>query len=424
MVKLGLPSFSKKKLIIAGFLLVLLIGIPLTVFVVQQQQQTQSGATQATTIALLPATKTVNVGDTIPIQVSLNPGGVNQVNFVKLVVTYDSNFLTPSSTSFTVDPASNLSILQGPTVDATSISVTLSVGSNFQNSIQTPTNIGTFSFVANAPTSGTPITPDNNQIQVRSLGSSDTATENVFLSGAQSVITILGTATPSASPTASPVALSCTLAANPTSVNVNGTSALTPTCQGSPSTYSWTTDCGTLASQSATTNTFTAPSAVPSGNICTVSLQVCDASNNCVTPTAPITVTQPAATATPTASPSPAPTAVATTNASPVCQSLTLNGPNSGTAPYAVTLTATGSDSDGTISKATFNFGDGSVQDVTDGAGSASMTALTSHTYSTAGTFTATATLTDNGGAVSNPSTCSQTITISGAAIAYRDGGG
>jgi len=72
--------------------------------------------------------------------------------------------------------------------------------------------------------------------------------------------------------------------------------------------------------------------------------------------------------------------------------------PSSGTAPLAVSFTASASDSDGTIVSYSWNFGDGSTSTSTN----------PSHTYSAAGTYTATLTVTDNGGAQA-----SSAITIS-----------
>lgn len=136
--------------------------------------------------------------------------------------------------------------------------------------------------------------------------------------------------------------------------------------------------------------------------------------------------TSPAETITPsvttTVSPSPSVTAAATTptatptvvatNQSPTCLNLTTSEA-SGAAPLSVTLTATGQDTDGTISKATFNFGDSNQQDVTTGLGTASVSAQLAHTYNSGGNFTATTVFTDNGGAVS--AVCSQLIAVTGA---------
>ena len=115
-----------------------------------------------------------------------------------------------------------------------------------------------------------------------------------------------------------------------------------------------------------------------------------------------------------TTAPSPAPTASAT---APTCTSLTADA-TSGTAPFAVNFTANGTSASSTISKATFNFGDGQVSDVTTGGGigTATVTTQISHSYTTAGTFQATAILTDATDGVSNSTNCAQTITVNGSA--------
>lgn len=122
--------------------------------------------------------------------------------------------------------------------------------------------------------------------------------------------------------------------------------------------------------------------------------------------TAP-TITSAVATTIPTATPTAGPA-----NQSPICLNLDTTA-SSGSAPLSVTLTAGGNDSDGTIAKASFNFGDGTQQDVTTGMGTASVSAQLAHTYNSGGTFNATSVFTDNGGAVS--STCTQQIVVSGA---------
>jgi PKD repeat protein len=80
--------------------------------------------------------------------------------------------------------------------------------------------------------------------------------------------------------------------------------------------------------------------------------------------------------------------------------------PTSGTAPLAVTASTSGSsDPDGTIASVVIDFGDGTR----------SNSASASHTYSTAGTYTVIATVTDNGGL-----SASATSTITAAAPANQ----
>jgi hypothetical protein len=128
---------------------------------------------------------------------------------------------------------------------------------------------------------------------------------------------------------------------------------------------------------------------------------------------AALTIIGGAAIPTPIATPTAALTPIPTSNA-PICSSLTANT-TSGAAPLSTNLTVTGISNNSTVSKITFNFGDSQSQDITasGGIGTNSVSVLQSHTYTTSGTFNATATLTDATNAVSN-SNCSVSITVGG----------
>lgn len=113
--------------------------------------------------------------------------------------------------------------------------------------------------------------------------------------------------------------------------------------------------------------------------------------------------------------PTPTPTPIAGTNQPPVCTALKVDRTPSGATPFSITFTADGRDSDGTISRASFDFGDGPVQDTTQGGGIGTNTVSTqlAHTYNNAGTFKALAILTDDKGGISTSSAaCTQTITV------------
>ncbi|MBI5045033.1 MAG: PKD domain-containing protein [Candidatus Levybacteria bacterium] len=119
----------------------------------------------------------------------------------------------------------------------------------------------------------------------------------------------------------------------------------------------------------------------------------------------------------PTPSDIPEPTDVTpseTANQIPVCTILTASV-SSGSAPLDVTFTATGSDPDGTVEKISFNFGDSSVTTITEGLGTSSASATTVHSYTSGGTFTASAVITDDSDATST-TVCSQQIEIEGPA--------
>lgn len=128
-----------------------------------------------------------------------------------------------------------------------------------------------------------------------------------------------------------------------------------------------------------------------------------------VTPTPDVTDTP-----TPEVTDTPTPTVSTAPNQTPVCTTLTAT-PSAGTAPLDVVFTANGSDPDGSISKYSFNFGDGSLSTVTSDANVSSNSATAEHTYSSGGSFTASVVMTDNAGGTSTNS-CSQLISVDGPA--------
>lgn len=145
--------------------------------------------------------------------------------------------------------------------------------------------------------------------------------------------------------------------------------------------------------------------------------QTDQASENVLSNTSPalITISSVGVSPTPSVSLTPQPSGPIGQNLGPVCTALNVDRQTTGIAPLAITFTANGSDTDGTINKVTFNFGDGPVTDVTTagGIGTNSVSVQTSHTYNNPGTFTASAIMTDNSGAVSTlTDACKQTITV------------
>jgi hypothetical protein len=304
---------SMKKVLLIGFILVLLIAIPVTVFLLQQQQKTKSSAVAATTISILPASQApVNVGDTVPLTIKVDPTSTNLVSLVKFTINYDNTKLSVDPTNgFVVSGAPNLlTLTKNVTYGTNTVSVSLSANGNAQAVIQRPTTIGTITFkvLPTASTAPTQIT-FGSDTQVLSLGSTDQFNENVLAS------------------------------ANPAALSINGSAVVSPT---------------------------------------------------------------------------PTVTAIPTTT--PTCTSLTADT-TSGAAPLNTNLTVVGASSNSTISKITFNFGDGQSQDITasGGIGTNSVSVLQSHSYATAGTFLAKAILTDANNVV-NSSDCSVTITVNGTA--------
>lgn len=353
-------KLNGRKLFLIGFVLILLVGIPVTIYLLQQQQETRSRAEKSTNLTFTPestATSPIqkNVGDSIPLDIMVNPG-TNLVSFIKLEITYDQDKLaTASAGSFTPNTAVFPTVLEGPIYTPGKIAITLSVGPDPTKAIQSIAKAGTVTFTAIANTSeGQPtLVAYSTATQVLSIGSSDQASENVLSSTTPATIAIGGSAVPSGSPVPIPTSI---LSPTPTSVAIPTTVANTPTQAAAP-------------------------------------------------------------TSTPVATPTTGPSSSASPSANqvPICNSLDVDRSTTGTAPFSITFTAIGTDADGTISKVNLNFGDGGISgDITTsgGIGTNSVNVATSHTYNNAGTYTASAILTDNAGGTSTTTACQQTITV------------
>lgn len=338
----------KPKFFLIGFLLVVLIAVPLTIYLLTQQgpTNTKSSAAKATILAFPSPIPDATVGQQVDIPIQVNPsnqGSTNQVSLVKFAITYDGSKLQAASTYFT--PGAAFSVpLEGPnntcssgssttptptgTSSTCTISATVSIPADPTKAVSSQDIVGTLHFtpISATDTNGTTISFVPNQNQVLSLAVGDQASENVLLSAQDGKLVINAGAgtTPTDTPTPTPGTTS------PGGGTTGGTSG------GSTST--------------------------PTGPTCT-SITADKASSD----TAPFTVL------------------------------LTANG------------TATASISKVSINFGDGNVED--VTSGT-GIGTTSIASQVSHVYKTTGTFTATATITDANGNISTPNSCSQVISI------------
>src|SRR5579885_144271 len=359
-------NINARKFFLIGFVVVLLVGIPLTIYLLQQQQEQRSRAQKSTNITFSPTSSQTapiqkQVGDTIPLDVMIDPGQ-NLVSFVKLEIQYDPTILaTASANAFQANTVAFPGQEEGPIYSPGKIELTLSVGPDPTKAIQQVTKAGTITFkaLANTPTGTPTLVTFGPDTQVLSLGSNDQFSENV-LSSAEPATVVIGATSLSGTPT--------------TSVIPTATPAV---------------------------------SQIPTGT--------------------PVPTQTPAPTTALSETPAPTGTGSASTDQPPVCNSLSVDRATTGTAPFSLTLTANGTDPDGTISKVTFDFGDGQQSDVTTagGIGTNAVNVQISHTYNNPGDYTASAILTDNNNQQSSPSaSCQQTITVQSSTGGGTTGGG
>lgn len=346
-------NMTRKKILLFGFVAVLLVGIPLTIYSIKTQQESRTRAEKSTTLSFLPPSTTSApiiqaTGSDFLLDVQVDPG-TNLVSFLKMEIDYDDTKIATSEAvdAFKVNNVAFPITLEGPSFSPGKIFITLSVGSDPTNAVQTPTKALSIQFKALAKTIDAPTNITfGNMTEVLSIGGNDQASENVL----QTI--------------------------NPAIISIIDAADLTPSVTGNPTP--------TTAPVATTAPTITPYPTIP-------------------TPTSAILPTG----ITPTAGP-------VTANQIPVCSALNIDRITTGNAPYSVTYTAIGTDADGTISRVSFNYGDGPLETVTNsgGIGSNSVNVQRSHTYYNPGTYTANAQMTDNQNGSSDINTCRQTIIV------------
>ncbi len=205
-----MSQLTPKKLILFGLTVILLIAIPLTVYLVQKQQELKSRAAPSTTLSFQPSSATVAVGQDVTFDIMINPNS-NFVSFVHLVISYDPTKLEKSGNGLSINtnvfPGFDPSKPPSPTFNPTGkITVDLAVGSNPSAFIQhNNTKVGTLTLKAIASTVGiaTPIT-FGSETQVLT-GQGDQFNTNVLSSMTPASVTIAGgvavTPTPTSTPT-------------------------------------------------------------------------------------------------------------------------------------------------------------------------------------------------------------------------------
>lgn len=238
--------FSAKKIIVIALVAVVLIAIPVTVYLLQQQQEIRSNAQDSSTLSFTPTSSVsspiqATLDSPIDLDLFVDPGS-NFVSLVRLEVLYDSTKLATVSGvqgAFEKDALAFPSTREGPSYQDGKILVTLSIGSDLVNPIKTRTKIGTLHFKAIAKTDTPTQVLYGTTTQVYSVagpstGSPDQFGENVLLSSTPAVIAIVG---PIEEPTATPTPT--TPPEEPTPTDIPGVANVLPICvtfSASPST--------------------------------------------------------------------------------------------------------------------------------------------------------------------------------------------
>ncbi|MCL4360258.1 Ig-like domain-containing protein [Patescibacteria group bacterium] len=205
-----------KKLLLLISVLIILVAIPATVYLVSQQQELRKKAAPATTLSLTPATLTRQVGDTFPLEVSIDTGD-NQVVAAEIHLVFDPTVLQAVSiTNSSLFP----SILTSGVVDNGVASITVGAA-NVQTPVHGTGTVAVVQMKALSTTAGPVSVRFADNTFVGGLGEAAT---NILVGSSPAVITVTGA--PGASPGPSPApAVSPALTQNPAA---SPTPALSP----------------------------------------------------------------------------------------------------------------------------------------------------------------------------------------------------
>jgi len=178
------PSSKKKIFILSGFIVLLLIVLPVTLYMYRQNQVTNTEAEKTVNLTFAPGfSQTANslyipAGSTFTLDVYLDPGA-NSVSFVKLEMDYDATKFAPAG-GFIPDQNVFSQIVES--VDQPGkITATLSVGTDLSKAVKVKTKIGTLALKAldNAPSTSSVIS-FGPSTQALSVSNNSSYNENVI----------------------------------------------------------------------------------------------------------------------------------------------------------------------------------------------------------------------------------------------------
>lgn len=218
---------NKKNIIIGTMVLVLLIaGLVVGMILVKQQQDLRKSAAPATTLSILPPTKTANVGEEISLIVQMNTG-TNTATGAELHITYDTQKLTLKD--FTPLAEMLPVVFVSPLINNTTGTSSITLSAQPANPPQGQGGLATLKFIAKAP--GTATVNFAPQTLVTGIGEGT----NVLASQNSATITVFSpvsniTPAPTSTVTSPTPSIAAPSTVTPTSGQIGGTGATsTPT---------------------------------------------------------------------------------------------------------------------------------------------------------------------------------------------------
>lgn len=178
---------NRKKLLLVGLLALAVVGLPTTVFIFQQQQETRSRAAKTVILSYTPTftrdhPMQIPAGTTFSLDVFVDPGE-SSVSFIKTEMLYDSSKFELAG-GFIPNQEVFSQILESPTNTPGKIVMTLSIGSDTTRALRAKTKVGTLTLKAlvTAPANTQTDVTFGPSSQALSVNSNDSFNENVIAS--------------------------------------------------------------------------------------------------------------------------------------------------------------------------------------------------------------------------------------------------
>ncbi|MBI4098182.1 MAG: hypothetical protein HY426_04045, partial [Candidatus Levybacteria bacterium] len=153
---MNIKNWSAKKKLAAVLLgLLAIFGLVVTIFQVEQQLELRGRAQKATILMLSPPNQSVEPGSEANLDLVINPG-TNYVNFVNFTITFDSGQFLVDQDGFTLDPSSDLEIIDGPNISDGQFSLSVGIGSDPTKVIKTTQKIGSIKLLVKDDAAGGP----------------------------------------------------------------------------------------------------------------------------------------------------------------------------------------------------------------------------------------------------------------------------
>lgn len=194
-----------------AMLIVALFALPLTLQLVSKPQTTISSAdeTEGTTLVFDPAASEddpveIKAGEDLPLVLRVQPGADSRITFVKYVIEYDPDIFEATSDDF-IATDSFPELLEAPNDEEGKISASLSVGSNPENAVSEPTDVGEVLFRTKDVTKATKTSiVISEESEALSIGERDSPTANVLVGSDEVFINVVPDTEEAANPTTTP----------------------------------------------------------------------------------------------------------------------------------------------------------------------------------------------------------------------------